>query len=150
MAIRERFDGARITFPGVTPLPDTAPMAVCRFCDQEMVVALSCSVQAMHQNHVRYPLVPYGSEVRYERVRDRDGIEFPYPPDPPRCGDCGVRLGAFHHLGCDVAECPICDGQLISCGCHFDEDCNWGTCIDGACCEVGECDCPCCLSADSA
>jgi hypothetical protein len=28
----------------------------------------------------------------------------------------------FHHPGCDLQECPLCGGQLLSCGCRFDED----------------------------
>ncbi|MGN6334022.1 MAG: hypothetical protein ACTHOD_20600 [Motilibacteraceae bacterium] len=34
-----------------------------------------------------------------------------------RCGDCNVRRGGTHHPGCDVAECPVCQQQLFSCGC---------------------------------
>jgi hypothetical protein len=30
--------------------------------------------------------------------------------------------GGLHHLGCDMQRCPCCGGQLISCGCRFDED----------------------------
>jgi len=33
------------------------------------------------------------------------------------CGDCGASEGQYHELGCDLEECPICFGQLISCGC---------------------------------
>lgn len=39
-----------------------------------------------------------------------------------RCGDCNVARGGYHHLGCDMQRCPVCRGQLLSCGCHFDED----------------------------
>lgn len=38
-----------------------------------------------------------------------------------RCGDCGVALGGFHHLGCDLEHCPSCRRHLLSCGCPFDE-----------------------------
>ncbi len=46
------------------------------------------------------------------------------------CNWCGVEMtmGAscfvaeLHHLGCDVQRCPVCGGQMRSCGCRFDED----------------------------
>jgi uncharacterized protein with PIN domain len=37
--------------------------------------------------------------------------------DEAACGDCNVRLGATHHLNCDMERCPKCGGQLISCDC---------------------------------
>lgn len=40
--------------------------------------------------------------------------------DKVACHDCAVVKGEFHVPGCDVEECPLCDNQLISCGC-FDE-----------------------------
>jgi hypothetical protein len=33
-----------------------------------------------------------------------------------------VEWGGLHHLGCDMQICPCCGGQLLSCGCRFDED----------------------------
>ncbi|MBI4671773.1 MAG: hypothetical protein HY741_08920 [Chloroflexi bacterium] len=36
------------------------------------------------------------------------------------CGDCGVREGEFHVLGCDMEDCPFCGQQLISCDCCYD------------------------------
>ena len=45
-----------------------------------------------------------------------------------RCGDCGVSRGGWHHFGCDLQRCPSCSGQLLSCGCRFDEDPD----VDGA------------------
>lgn len=38
------------------------------------------------------------------------------------CHDCRVLLGEFHVPGCDVEECPICGGQLISCDCPLNDD----------------------------
>ena len=77
-------------------------MAICVWCDREMLVASSCSVSAFHRAGVAYRLAPN----RFKR----------------RCHDCGVASGGLHHIGCDMARCPVCEGQMISCGCRFDED----------------------------
>lgn len=38
---------------------------------------------------------------------------------PGRCWDCGVALGAPHHVGCGVAACLDCGdyAQRMCCGC---------------------------------
>ena len=30
--------------------------------------------------------------------------------------ECGEINGYYHYLGCDLETCPICKGQLLSCG----------------------------------
>ena len=30
--------------------------------------------------------------------------------------ECGTAFGSLHDLGCDLEQCPICKGQLLSCG----------------------------------
>jgi hypothetical protein len=75
-------------------------MAVCSWCSNEMMTGASCTVAVMHRRGVPYRLAKAAR----------------------RCGDCGVAPGGRHHLGCDLQRCPVCRGQLISCGCRFDED----------------------------
>lgn len=75
-------------------------MAECTWCTQEMTTGASCTVDAFHRRGVLLPLT---------RARQA-------------CGDCGVSRGGLHHPGCDLQRCPACCGQLLSCGCVFDED----------------------------
>ena len=86
--------------------------AVCQWCNQEMHDAKSCSVGILHLEGVPYLLPPYTNKRRWPHVK--------HPAR--RCEDCGVAPGGFHHPGCDVAECPSCGRQALSCGCRFDED----------------------------
>ena len=83
-------------------------MAICDDCEQEMRVATSCVVTELHLDGAVHRLPRWGAERGWPRPSGR-------------CGDCGVQPGGAHHLGCDIAECPRCRGQLLSCGCPFDE-----------------------------
>lgn len=83
-------------------------MAVCSWCQREMCTAASCTVQELHRDRVPIRMVRWGRESRSSTTA--------------RCPDCNVRPGGFHHLGCDVQRCGLCGGQMISCGCRFDED----------------------------
>ena len=74
-------------------------MATCIDCKLEMTTAAGCTLA-----EVKIHGTPY--------ARDRS--------TDPRCGDCGARSGEFHHLGCDLEDCPRCRRQLISCGCWTD------------------------------
>lgn len=85
-------------------------MAVCAWCDLDMATARSCVVEALHVDGREFRLGRYGSERGW--AHSGSG----------RCGDCGVRRGGLHHPGCDLQRCPRCRGQLLSCGCRFDED----------------------------
>lgn len=77
-------------------------MAVCPDCEQEMLQADSCTVDALILDGHRYS--------RYRARRSTVGR---------RCPDCGIAAGGYHHLGCDIETCPRCRGQQISCGCSW-------------------------------
>jgi hypothetical protein len=83
-------------------------MAICSWCEREMTTASSCTVSVLHRDGSPIRMIPWGKE-RGWRGRGR-------------CGDCGVNPRGFHHLGCDVQRCPLCEGQMLSCDCRFDED----------------------------
>ena len=54
--------------------------------------------------------------VRYESEHED------WHADRIPCHDCRVVKGEFHVPGCDVEECPVCGGQLITCDCAFAEE----------------------------
>lgn len=77
----------------------------CSVCGQEMLKAKGCSA-----THIKYK----------GRIYKRLTTHF--NEESGKCHDCGAEHGNYHHPGCDVERCPICNGQLISCDCYGDED----------------------------
>ena len=71
-----------------------------------MASAESCTITSLTLGTDVYQRRPFGSEPGW-------------PTKQEYCGDCGVSQGGYHHLGCDIARCPNCGGQLLSCGCAF-------------------------------
>lgn len=79
-------------------------MAICDYCNQEMLSADGCTDARIVINGWAYAPIRYGSESGLRRVKHR-------------CGDCGVLPGQVHHHGCDIERCPACEEQSISCDC---------------------------------
>lgn len=83
-------------------------MSKCHWCNQEMTSKESTTCT-----------FPRATNVITMEVRDR----LPYLPEgwteelDQRCHDCGVRVGGYHHPGCDMEICPFCGGQLLACPC---------------------------------
>jgi hypothetical protein len=84
-------------------------MAVCPRCKREMSESVPCTPHSLTVAGERFEPIAYGQETRYRA----------YGPWPrfERCHDCWAPVSALHHDGCDVEECPLCHGQLISCDC---------------------------------
>ncbi len=83
-------------------------MALCAWCEREMTTADSCTIEVMHRAGAPVAMIAWGDEPGW--------------PAGKRCGDCGVKPGGFHHPGCDMQRCAVCGGQMMSCGCRFDDD----------------------------
>ena len=78
-------------------------MAICPDCKQEMSEAETCTYNSLYVEDDR---TVYRRDTTYFDVNER-------------CHDCNIvnKPGNIHHFGCDMERGPICEGQLISCGC---------------------------------
>jgi hypothetical protein len=75
-------------------------MAVCDYCDQEMLRHVPCTLK------------------KYDDFPDRKPRKrIAHEKDWGDCHDCGTPPGGLHHPGCDVERCPRCHVQAIACAC---------------------------------
>lgn len=93
-------------------------MAVCDYCNQEMMTGAGCTSALIVIDGRSYPPIRHGEETRFD-----------WPDPPPRCHDCRVPAGEVHHHGCDMEECPACGEQSITCDCRWageeDDEDDW-------------------------
>lgn len=92
-------------------------MGVCKCCGREMLTAKGCRslpLRVIGKSRIR--------SIQRVKVGAPGSIEIRLSGELPkdfRCGDCGAKVGGYHHPGCDLEPCPICGNQLISCDCQF-------------------------------
>ena len=88
-------------------------MSKCNCCGLEMLDedTIDCPENRVidFSDDVSLPAVPYVNK----HVTDTENH---------RCHDCGVKIGCYHHPGCDMEKCPQCKEQLISCDCLMGQD----------------------------
>lgn len=85
--------------------------SVCKYCHGNMRLEDGC---------VRIPVKHNG--VEYEPIKVGDPEDTLCNAEPnERCPDCNALYGHYHHPNCDMERCPVCGGQLISCGCIDEE-----------------------------
>jgi hypothetical protein len=99
-----------VGLPNERPERKVKKMATCDWCHNEMTDEKTVTCKG--NKVVEFPDGTELSAVPYTQ----DGVD-----ENHRCHDCQVKIGGYHHSGCDMERCPKCGGQLISCGCLDDE-----------------------------
>ena len=81
----------------------------CTFCKCDITKTAGCTLSIFTHKGKEYERFKVGGK----------GDFFEDDETGETCGDCGARYGYYHHHGCDCEHCPVCGGQLLTCGCEI-------------------------------
>lgn len=80
-------------------------MAKCNCCGREMLTANGCSYKRV--------VIKGKHKKTFNRIKVGDPGDwyekFVGTPEEKdiRCGDCGAKIGYYHHYGCDIERLPL-------------------------------------------
>ena len=82
--------------------------STCKMCGKDTGYADSCCETLIVMGDAAYRPLGY---------RPRAACPL-LGPGAPRCPECNVAAGGFHHVGCGMEVCPRCGGWWIYCKCN--------------------------------
>jgi len=81
---------------------------------------ITCKNDVLKSDGCKPFLYSTDGKKQYSRIKVGDaGDMYESSGTDSRCTDCGAKHGHSHHFNCDCECCPVCGGQLITCGCSF-------------------------------
>ncbi len=82
------------------------PLNVCVFCFGD--IAKEQVISCENNRYINFPDGEVRTSIPFFPLNILEGL---------RCPDCNVRIGGYHHPGCEHELCPRCGEKLSSCGC---------------------------------
>lgn len=79
----------------------------CQGCGHSPQDSNGCPISFLFKHRKPFQRIKYG--------REKDLIVRPF-----ECPSCGCQKGTFHHVDCDVEECPKCASKIVHCSCHLE------------------------------
>jgi hypothetical protein len=90
----------------------------CPWCHQVLALAGSCASSIVVMGDKTFDRIRYGNETFFN---EPESPELSLAPDP-RCPDCNVVVGGWHHGDCAREQCVQCGGPLAECDCDVQEE----------------------------
>ena len=97
--------GVKVSLLSEAEHPEEGGAAICEKCNAVFGSVDSCSSESVKAMGIVFNRIPYGQEQSDDA------------PKEDRCPCCLVVVGGYHHVNCDVDECPFCGEPVKLCNC---------------------------------